>query len=377
MTIRSAEDVFRDGVPTPPLDLEQPPLSRIRRRAIRRRVAIIGSAAASILLVIAVLLSPLDLPLKDQPADPRPTTSRPSVDEMFGTQRLLTLEGWQESGLDSAWHTKLVAIDGLSQPGPGTGPMYRPEAIWASDAFHNGHYRLATTLPDTPQPKHAITFPDGKKMSVDVLAAKWTFVTMDHGDGDPACAGQPGCVLTVTGVRLGKTTMRTSRGTIEVPAWYFTVKELFVPVVTVAIDPSAITMFNPSSWAKSVSDRPEDGYLFSVNWMSTPAAPAEQGRTLTVSYGKSACDRERRGLVYETNTMIFVSGFAAPYRVDGHVPDPCVAPLPGDTAKIQLQKPIGSRIIFDVFTGTPLIFDGNRGWRPNEPGPNTDRIDGH
>ncbi|MGV9385380.1 hypothetical protein ACWDRB_56920 [Nonomuraea sp. NPDC003707] len=45
----------------------------------------------------------------------------------------------------------------------------------------------------------------------------------------------------MTGARLGKVPLETSRGAIQVPAWMFTVEGVEQKKVHVAVDPAAVT----------------------------------------------------------------------------------------------------------------------------------------
>jgi len=313
-------------------------------------------------------------------ARPGDTAAAPpglSGDE-FEQRAVAVAETWRTTVRPEQWRTGYVP---LQEPTVLTGDPKFTEAT--KQAFLAGWYRSSMTLPREQPPKGTVRFPDGT-LTVPLISAAEAYRELDQGDpppcpprasdrppAPPTVEGQPSssppdastsvapagdgpsrdpqeviagpavaCTsLTVTGVTLGTTTIRTSRGDAEVPAWVFTVKELAVPVARVAVAPSAVTA------VPSVPTPPGD---LSDRYVASQDLTAVEGTKLGFRLGVGACDRDIRPLVREFDDVVVVGGMVR--RSEG----PCTMQLAFHPVEVTLERPVGARPVLDVVTGQPL-----------------------
>ncbi|MFC0007414.1 hypothetical protein [Micromonospora siamensis] len=296
----------------------------------------------------------------------------------------------------AAFDKRAAEVAGAWRPGPGwdTGyvPLQEPTVLTGDPrfspdtetAFRAGWYRLQNPLPMFKLAPGTIRFPDGT-MTVPLVGADEAFRQLDQGD-PPPCEGRPmtppgqspapgsdptapagrprapgpgptiepgpdtpvqsepstACVpLTVTGVRLGIASVRTSRGVAEVPAWLFTVEELAVPVARVAVAPDAVTA--PPEGSGPGTAAPPDV----VAGVSLRAVT--DGR-IDYRVGVGACDSDITPLVVERDDVVVVG--AAVVRPTG----PCTMQLKLEPVSVSLTAPLGDRPVLDVVTGAPLAL---------------------
>src|SRR6266545_3488868 len=147
-------------------------------------------------------------------------------------------------------------------------------------------------------------------------------------------------VLTVTSARLGLVALRTSRGTVQVPAWIFTVAEIRVPVARVAVAPTA---FAPLPEPSLPADPAIPG-LYRVDRV-TPTGD----RALDVHYVGGACDRTAQAVAVETAEEVVV-GIIVTVE-----PGACTAVGIERSQPLSLAQPLGSRVVLDAASGQPLV----------------------
>ncbi|MGW0594819.1 hypothetical protein [Streptosporangium sp. NPDC002607] len=97
----------------------------------------------------------------------------------------------------------------------------------------------------------------------------------------------------MTGARLGKVPLETSRGTIQVPAWVFTFEGVEQRKVHVAVDPSAVT-----ARPERVQGDVEEVMAFDL--------VAGKPNELLLRYGYGACDTIHGARAYETSRLVVV-----------------------------------------------------------------------
>ncbi|MER6007119.1 hypothetical protein ABT120_51870 [Nonomuraea angiospora] len=148
-----------------------------------------------------------------------------------------------------------------------------------------------------------------------------------------------GCrLLRVTGARLGKVPLETSRGAIQVPAWMFTVEGVEQKKVHVAVDPSAVTA-RPEREQGSV----EEVMAFDL--------AAGKPRELLLRYGYGACDTVHGARAYETGQLVVVDVD----EEDSGSGKPCPDILKTATTTVTLARPLGDRLVLDSGTGLPVL----------------------
>ncbi|MEV1288652.1 hypothetical protein [Micromonospora sp. NPDC049679] len=226
-------------------------------------------------------------------------------------------------------------------------------------AFAAGWYRDGIPLPATKPADGTVRFPDGT-LSVPLVSAKDAYRELDQGDPPPcarpaapapsggAASGSvsstpsSACIpLTVTGVKLGSATVRTSRGDASVPAWLFTIEELKAPIARLAVAPAAIA---PMPTASAPAPQLPEGFV------SAQDLTGVDGAKLSYRLGVGACDKEIEPLVQESDDVIVVGGAVS--RSD----QPCTMQLLLHPVTVTLDRPLGARPVLDAGSGQPLLL---------------------
>ncbi|HET6212178.1 MAG TPA: hypothetical protein VFE14_04815 [Micromonosporaceae bacterium] len=273
----------------------------------------------------------------------------------FTARARAVADAWRSTAVGGAWRTGLVPLQELTIAPAGGFP-----ADSSKIAFQSGWYALRTELPASRPPDGTVRFPSGT-MNVSLISARDAYAALDQGDPlctvdpakSPAPTGtapdtptsspvSPDCTtLTVTAVRLGTTTLRTSRGEATVPAWLFTVAGLGAPVARVAIVPSAMTPL-PSP---SVPPGPQPPGLVSAQQLT-----GVRGATVDFTLGVGACDKDIRPLFYETADAVVLGGTV--HSDSG----PCILILKLAPVTVTLAAPLGARVVLDAAGGAPLTL---------------------
>ncbi|MEU8085972.1 hypothetical protein AB0B57_20475 [Micromonospora sp. NPDC049101] len=308
----------------------------------------------ALLLVLPLLLTAgCAAPVADPAGGPHSPSPR---GEAFDNRAAEVAEAWRP-GPD--WSTGYVPLEG---PTVLTGdPRFTPDT---EAAYRAGWYRAQVPMPPT-RVGGEIRFPDGQ-LTLPLVSAAEAYRQLDQGDPLP-CPGRPkrpglpspggpsvepgpdgwatsatqtACLsLTVTGVTFGAVPVRTSRGTAQVPAWLFTIKELATPVARLAVAPSAVTpVTQPSAPARPLAD----GLVGAQNLLAVDDV------RMTVQLGVGACDTGITPLVWERPDVVVVGGRVT--RATGE----CIAVLKLAPVAVTLDAPLGARPVLDVATGAPL-----------------------
>jgi hypothetical protein len=285
------------------------------------------------------------------------TTPDSDVETAFAERAEIVAQAWREHAATGAWRDGFVPLQELTVPPPGGFPDGD-----AKSAFEAGYYVAEVPLPETAPEPGTVRFPDGATLSLPLVSAREAYAALDQGDppcrnGTPVAptpsAGGPSgpdqatsavpphvcAVLTVTGVTLGETRLRTSRGEASVPAWLFTVAGLTEPVARVAVAPSAV---HPVP-TPSLPDSPHVPGLVTAQHLTSV-----DGATLVYQLGVGTCDYDIRPLVHETPEVVVIGGSVRTK------PGMCNAMLKLEQVRVTLAQPLDGRPVVDVGTGTPL-----------------------
>ncbi|MFB8774281.1 hypothetical protein [Streptomyces broussonetiae] len=236
---------------------------------------------------------------------------------------------WDGSEAAKAWRDGFHPLGDLVQ---------LPEDAFHSDgdkrAYAAGNLVLRGELPtDTPARGRA-SWPDGETLGLPLTTARAAYDELARGGGD-------GPHLTVTGARLGTTTLATSRGPATVPAWLFTLKGYDTPMKRVAVDPSAL----PEPPVAAVREFGHGG-LWRLPRLVTVAP---DGRSLVVAAGHGACDDGPVVDVLETRGSVVLSA-----HVVGGTDGECPAVMLEKDVTVRLERPLGDRLVLDAVTGRPV-----------------------
>ncbi|WP_433418615.1 hypothetical protein ACQP1V_03150 [Microtetraspora malaysiensis] len=241
-----------------------------------------------------------------------------SSDE-FEARAQKVAERWQGSADDRAWRKGFVALEVLNPQG--WAHVGRIPA-WVNRSSHNGAWRLAAKLPKDSPDRADVRWPDGEVSQVPLITAASAYAEFSKPAGliEEECPAKGCRPLRVTGARMGKVPLETSRGTIQVPTWVFTVEG----VEQVQGDVEEVMAFD------RVAGKPNQ---------------------LLLLYGYGACDTIHGARAYETDRLVVVD-------VDERRSDSagvCPAILKTATITATLARPLGDRLVLDSGTGLPVL----------------------
>ncbi|MGW6495119.1 hypothetical protein [Nonomuraea angiospora] len=240
---------------------------------------------------------------------------------------------WDGSAGDRAWRSGFVLLGGLQDRGGWTDPP-----AWAALSAHNGVWKLAAELPAEPLPEARLRWPDGAVSEVPLVTAADAYAELSKPADfiEEECPAKGCRPLRVTGAEPGETTLETSRGTIRVPAWLFSVKGVKSKFVYVAVAPSAITARPQATEGESEEVRGFD---------LVEGKPHD----LLLEYGYGSCDRVHGARAYETGNLVVVD---VDQEGSGGI---CDAALHMGTITVTLTRPLGDRLVLDSGTGLPVV----------------------
>ncbi|MET9245779.1 hypothetical protein [Nonomuraea sp. NPDC003709] len=242
---------------------------------------------------------------------------------------------WDGSAGDRAWRSGFVPLGGLQDRGGWTDPP-----AWAALSAHNGVWKLAAELPADPLAEARLRWPDGSVSEVPLVTAAHAYAELSKPADfiEEECPAKGCRPLRVTGAELGETTLETSRGTIRVPAWLFTVKGVESKFVYVAVTPSAITA-RPQAAEREFEEVKGFDLI------------AGKPHDLLLEYGYGSCDRVHGARAYETGKLVVVD-VDEESSGSGEI---CDLALHMDTTTVTLSRPLGDRLVLDSGTGLPVV----------------------
>ncbi|MFJ7074048.1 hypothetical protein [Streptomyces sp. NPDC098781] len=224
------------------------------------------------------------------------------------------------------------------------------------DAFHNDadkeayltdNFVLRGELPGTPEEEGKVTWERGGSLTLPLMGAREAYERVGRSSG-------PGPHLTVTGARLGETTLATSRGPATVPAWLFTIEGYDTPLKRVALDPSKL----PEPPIGPARDAPT-GELGELNEL---VEVSENGRSVTVHAFHGSCDDGPAVDVLETDGSVVLSAYVVDTSDEGAL---CTSDLRSKKVTVELDRPLADRILLDAFTGRPVPHGNLTGPSPS------------
>jgi hypothetical protein len=300
---------------------------------------LIGSRTAALLIAVLAVAACAGQratpPVTSHVAPPSAAQDGPA--SFVSRARQVTAQ-WDRSRAARAWRDGLVLMD------PSELTSIPPNAAFSSerqkDAFSSGHFELAGTLPGRPL-SGLVRWTDGATLQLPLLTAGAAFAELaaQRPCGGPDACGQ----LAVTGAEPGVVTVRTSRGLASVPAWHFTVAGLGWQVSEVAMARNTLVVLPGYGPLPSAGrNTPGVGGLTAVTTNS---------RVLTLRFSGGACDAAWGAYRYETASTVVAGSWERPSTGNG------VCPAVGviRTARVSLDRPLGTRVVLDVASGLPLV----------------------
>jgi hypothetical protein len=224
-----------------------------------------------------------------------------------------------------------------------------PESGWLTKAderaYKTENIFLSGDLPTTAITQGKVKWRNGDPLNRPLMEAKKAYQSFarTHNAERPR--------LTVTGAKLGETTITTSRGPATVPAWLFTVEGYDAPLKRVAVTPSKLP--------KAPIGPAQEGSAGGLRSVTRLTGTAPDDRSITVRATHGACDDGPVVKVLETDKSIVLYASVA-----GERSGPCTAELIEQSVRVKLRQPLADRLLLDARTGRPVPYG-----QPNGPSP--------
>ncbi|MGW3105106.1 hypothetical protein [Streptomyces sp. NPDC001100] len=242
-------------------------------------------------------------------------------------------DAWHGSAAAAAWSRGYYPLADTTQP---------PASGWHSEAdkqaYENGNIDRRGKLPTTAITQGKVEWRSGSTLSRPLVEPNTAYQSFAH-------YNNAGPRLTVTGVKLGETTIATSRGTATVPAWLFTLDGYDTPLKQVAVTPSDLPKAPVGQPRKGSTDR-----LWSVTRLT---GTATDGRSLTVRATHGACDDGPVVNVLETDESVVLYA-----SVTGARSGACTAQIIEQDVRVGLRQPLADRVVLDALTAQPVPYGG-------------------
>jgi hypothetical protein len=208
-----------------------------------------------------------------------------------------------------------------------------------------------TGPPPTGAPAAVIRWTNGAaSIKVPVLSEAQTFSALKNNTVGkcPGCNTQP---LAVTFAQPDTIDIPTNRGSAIVPAWAFTIPDMDMQVLEVALSPSSYITEDSVPGPTLNVGAPGEGFVGAIE----ASVVSADGRTLEMYLANDPCrpPATSGGLVAEVGDVVVVGGWIHdPQRATGG----CVAGGIGQYVMVRLASPLGDRVILDAATGSPAPY---------------------
>ncbi|MDX3453983.1 hypothetical protein PV396_18860 [Streptomyces sp. ME02-8801-2C] len=227
--------------------------------------------------------------------------------------------------------------------------VQEPESGWHSKAderaYETKNFVLGGDLPSTAPALGKVDWGNGKDLSRPLIGVQKAYQSF-------ALNRSAGPRLTVTGARLGTTTIVTSRGNATAPAWLFTLESYDTPLKRVAVIPSKL----PKPPIGQAREGAADGLRSIARLVGTAAG----GRSITVKATHGSCDDGPITKALETDESVVL--YASIKEAES---GPCPADMTEQSVKVELSQPLGDRLLLDALTGRPVPFGDPKGMAPS------------
>ena len=239
-----------------------------------------------------------------------------------------------------AWRGSAAAMAWSRGYHPMADAVQLPESGWHGkadeQAYRAKNFLLRAALPTAAPERGKVEWAKGTTLARPLWGARKAYRSFAVNDVE-------GPRLTVTGAKLGGTTIATSRGPATVPAWLFTLEGYDTPLKRVAVTPSTL----PRS---PVAEAPQ-GSAGGLNAIPVLIATAKDGRSVTVRATHGACDDGPvvRALETAGSVVLYAS-------VTGARSGPCTADMLARNVTVKLREPLGHRVLLDALTGRPVPY---------------------
>ncbi|MFI6244970.1 hypothetical protein [Streptomyces sp. NPDC051016] len=261
------------------------------------------------------------------PTDDGPAHSSPAQEQRAHR----VADAWRGSAAATAWSRGYH---------PMADAVRIPESGWHTkadeQAYRSRNFLLRADLPTAAPDQGKVEWATGGTLARPLWGARKAYRSFALNDME-------GPRLTVTGAKLGSTTIATSRGPATVPAWLFTLKGYDTPLERVAVAPSPLPR-------APVAEAPQ-GSADGLNTVPGLTAIAKDGRSVTVRATHGACDDGPVVRALETAGSVVLYASVAGARSGS-----CTADMLAQNVTVKLREPLGRRILLDALTGRPVPY---------------------
>lgn len=285
---------------------------------------------AEIALSVVVLAAVTGCASRSAPADS-------DTDRLTGRAQLVAA-AWDGSAAAAAWRAGYYPRGEAVQL-PKGGPHSEADKL----AFKERKFVLRGELPVDEPRNGQVMWTGGGSLARPLEGAVRSYERLadTHVDGRPH--------LTVTGAKPGRMTVITSRGSATVPAWLFSLDGYTTPLKRAAVLPSELPT-SPIKAARDIPGHPLDRLV----------KITDHGRSVTVVALHGVCDDEAEVDVLETHGSVVLSA-----AVKGHGSgSTCTKQASLQQVTVELERPVGNRVLLDARTGRPVPYKGLDGISP-------------
>ncbi|MEU0596942.1 hypothetical protein ABZ484_01555 [Streptomyces sp. NPDC006393] len=247
---------------------------------------------------------------------------------------------WDRSTAADAWRAGYHPMGEVTQQ-PRGGLRSKAD----EQAYRDHSFILRGELPATWPRNGEVAWVDGGSLERPLAGAEDAYKSLSNG----GAGGKPH--LTVIGAKLSTMKLATSRGPATVPAWLFTLDGYTSPLKRAAVTPSKL----PSSpIGRASGDVPVQAWDGLVD-------VAGDGRSVTVVALHGVCDDDPAVEVLETPFSVVLSSWVK-QRKGG---DNCTKQAKLQQVTVELDRPVGDRVLLDAKTGQPIPYNPPHGPSPS------------
>ncbi|MFI1680830.1 hypothetical protein [Streptomyces sp. NPDC020607] len=264
------------------------------------------------------------------------------VDARLADRARQVAGAWDGSAAAAAWRSGYHPAGETVQP-PRGGLRGRAD----ERAFEDGRFVLRGKPPGPGPVNGRVTWSRGPALTRPLVGAYAAYRSLAR--SPVAVAGEPR--LTVTGVERGEMRVATSRGPATVPAWLYALDGYASPLKQAAVLPSKPPR-PPIGRARDLPGLP----------LHRLVGTAAGGRAVTVTALHGACDDGAVVTALETRGSVVLTPSVRRRERDDDAP--CTSQAEMERVTVELERPVGDRVLLDALTGRPVPYQGMRGSTP-------------
>ncbi|AXQ55804.1 MULTISPECIES: hypothetical protein [Streptomyces] len=204
-------------------------------------------------------------------------------------------------------------------------------------AYNNRNIVLAGELPDSESKNGEVQWSGGGSATLPLVSASDSYERLSGPESDGASR------LTVTGAKLGKMEVITSRGPATVSAWLFSLEGYDTPLKQAAVATSKAPE-SPIKPDRSIAGHP----------LNRIANVSRDTRSVSVVALHGSCDDGVEVDVWETKASVVMASTVKNSGGDGN----CTKQAKMQRVTVSLKSPLEGRAILDARTARPVPYKG-------------------